>query len=58
MDEDWVDVAPAACPELKDSDAQATLMAQYKLPSSLVHVLNEKTKTVHLSSGSAALCNA
>ena len=42
---------------LKGGDIQESLMAQFRLPDHVVQVLNEKSKTVHLSGGDGTICH-
>ena len=42
---------------LKGDDIQLSLMAQFRLPDHVVQVLNEKSKTVHLSEGDGTICH-
>ena len=42
---------------LKGGDIQESLMAQIRLPDHVVQVLNEKSKTVHLSEGHGTICH-
>ena len=52
--EEFTSLAPA---DFKGAEQQTEAVAKYKLPEHVVQVLNERTKTVHLTSGDGVFCS-